>query len=302
MNPPESADVKEPEVREAQGHNALLGGITFGWLTLAAAAGVLGLVIISSAAVTNRTLLEAVALAGAAGGCLLGGAAVSSYVGNRAFRASWTAYFAFRPFLGAALAVLLYFGIRALIVSSNAPVNAMNHYGILAFAFLSGLFSKNALDKLLEISDAVFTRGSGLTAQFERRRNPPRALRELDPYHGFIVYQVSQIVRHSDKDSWLLRIWLQPHESSELRSQELILGEGSPRPNVRFRFTVFQHNCQSVTPQSTTITVENFEEKSEMVVFAFDPGDDMSEPLEALIEVSQHGRTVAVVNTHDSHS
>lgn len=282
-----------------KGHNTFLGGITFGWLTLAAAAGVLGLVIVSSEIITNRTLLEAVALAGAAGGCLPGGAAVGSYVGNRAFKASWTAYFSFRPVLGAAVAVLLYFGIRALIVSSNAPVDALNHYGILAFAFLSGLFSKGTLDRLLEISDAIVARSSGLSAQFERQRNPPRALRELDPYHGFIVHQVS---RQADGASRLLRIWLQPNEPSDQRSQELISGEGPAASNVKFRFTVFQHNCESVTPQSASITVGSPAEKSEQAVFTFDAGDGMSDSFEALVEVSQHGRTVAVVNARDSHS
>jgi hypothetical protein len=279
--------------------NTISGSLTLGWLTLAAGAIIFGIVSVSSTAVSDRTLLLAVALVGSAGGCLSAVAAVSSYVMNRAFQASWTAYFIFRPLIGSALSTLVYFAIRAGIVSSNAPVSSINHYGILVVSFAAGLFSKNALDKIFEVNDIIYSRSSGLSSEISRKRHLPPSIRELDSYRGFIVYQIR---RGSVPGSWFLQIWLQSGDPPDLESYELNIGEGSMPATVRFRFTVFQHDYQSVTPQSATVEVKNDDDKSEAIIFQFTGSDETEHPPVALIEVSQHGRTVAVVSTDDSHA
>ena len=278
--------------------DVVLGGLTLGWLAAGAIAIVVGIIAISSETLTNRTLLAAVALAGAAGGCVSAVTAVTSYVGNRAFRASWTAYFFFRPLLGAAIGTIIYFLIRAGIVSTNAPADVLNRYGIVAISAFAGLYSKAVLDKTLQIANVFTARKSAFATPLALRQDPPRALRELTPYHGFIVHEMVP----GSESTWLLRIWLQPKGDPDKRSQELRVGEGPASNTVRFRFTVFQHDYHSVTPQSGNIEVSSKEGRTKQLVFEFSGSENAGHPPTALVEISQHGRAVAVVSTYDPYS
>lgn len=98
-------------------------------------------------------------IAGAMGAFLHVAQSFATYVGNRSFSESWTWWYLLRPFMGAALAVVVYVVFRSALVPSSATVS--NAYGIVALASLSGMFSKQAIDKLNEIFTVAFRSAPG---------------------------------------------------------------------------------------------------------------------------------------------
>lgn len=92
-------------------------------------------------------------LAGVAGSFIHAAQSLSSYIGNKAFRASWTAWYLLRPWIGGVLGVGLYFAIRAGVVSGPSTVNP---YVVVAFGLLGGWFSKTTTDKLQEVFATLF--------------------------------------------------------------------------------------------------------------------------------------------------
>jgi hypothetical protein len=84
-----------------------------------------------------------------------------TYVGNRDLRTSWLWWYFLRTFIGIALALLFYFALRGGFFAQEATATEVNAYGIAALAGLTGLFSKQATDKLKEIFDTLFRTESG---------------------------------------------------------------------------------------------------------------------------------------------
>jgi MYXO-CTERM domain-containing protein len=78
------------------------------------------------------------------------------YVGNRKFVKSWTWWYLLRPFIGVALALLVYFAIRGGLISGSTGADSLSPYGIAALAGLAGLFSRQATDKLREVFETMF--------------------------------------------------------------------------------------------------------------------------------------------------
>lgn len=86
-----------------------------------------------------------------------------TYVGNRDLAMSWIWWYLLRTFIGIALALLFYFALRGGFFAQQASATEVNPYGVAALAGLTGLFSKQATDKLKEIFDTLFRteRGQG---------------------------------------------------------------------------------------------------------------------------------------------
>lgn len=108
-------------------------------------------------------LLLLVLLTGALGSFVHAATSFVTYVGNRSFTPSWTWWYVLRPFVGMGIAGIFYFVIRGgLVLLSAAPdIEKLSPYGIAAFAALSGLFSKQATDKLSDIFDNLFKTQKG---------------------------------------------------------------------------------------------------------------------------------------------
>ena len=102
-------------------------------------------------------------LAGMAGSFLHAAQSLSSYIGNRSFKISWTTWYILRPWIGGILGITLYFAIRAGVVAGATTVNP---YVVAAFGLLGGWFSKTATDKLQEVFETLFK-----TNQDERRHD-----------------------------------------------------------------------------------------------------------------------------------
>lgn len=88
----------------------------------------------------------------------------ADFVGNRRIQRSWLWWYALRPFIGFSLALIFYVAIRAGFFSTDADAEDLNVYGVAAIGAMTGMFSKQATDKLREMFDTLFR-----TAGDERR-------------------------------------------------------------------------------------------------------------------------------------
>jgi hypothetical protein len=104
---------------------------------------------------SDTRLLMLAAVSGALGSFIHAATSFSDYVGNQRIVGSWLTWYIFRPLIGAALAVVLYFVMRAGLLSA-ANGSDVNVYGVTAVAALTGMFSKQATDKLDEVFKTMF--------------------------------------------------------------------------------------------------------------------------------------------------
>jgi hypothetical protein len=93
-------------------------------------------------------------VAGVAGSFLHTAQSLSSYLGNGRFKASWSAWYVMRPWIGGILGFCLYFVFRAGLI---AGASAVNPFGVVAIGALGGWFSKTTTDKLQEVFETLFS-------------------------------------------------------------------------------------------------------------------------------------------------
>jgi hypothetical protein len=106
---------------------------------------------------------------GALGSFVHATTSLADFVGNREAIASWSLWFIVRPFVGSALALILYLILRGGLLSTAATDSAqgLNVYGLSAVAGLAGMFSRQATDKLGEVFDTLFR------TEVDRERKDP---------------------------------------------------------------------------------------------------------------------------------
>jgi uncharacterized membrane protein len=109
----------------------------------------------------DKDLFLLVILAGALGSAAHGATSFASYIGNSKFNPAWAWWYVLRPFIGIVIAVIIYFVLRAGFLTMGGEENKISPYGVVAFAALAGMFSKNATDKLSELFDTLFKTKSG---------------------------------------------------------------------------------------------------------------------------------------------
>jgi hypothetical protein len=100
-------------------------------------------------------LLLLAAVSGALGAFIHAATSLADYIGNQRIVSSWLTWYLFRPLIGGALAVVLYFVMRAGLLSA-AGGGDVNAHGVAAVAALAGMFSKQATDKLDEVFRTMF--------------------------------------------------------------------------------------------------------------------------------------------------
>lgn len=102
----------------------------------------------------GRFLLMA-AVAGALGSCIHLASSFVDYAGKSGLTRQWGWWYLLRPGIGAALAVVIYFVIHAGLISGagDAATGSLNPYGVCGVAALSGMFSRQATEKLKEVFD-----------------------------------------------------------------------------------------------------------------------------------------------------
>jgi hypothetical protein len=111
---------------------------------------------------TEGTILTMVVLWGALGGSLHLLRSLAAFVGNRQLVRSWILHYFTLPFIGGALAAIVYLLLRVGLVSPSSTtgdgsaIANLNVVAIYGFAAMSGLFAKAASDKLAELFGTLF--------------------------------------------------------------------------------------------------------------------------------------------------
>jgi hypothetical protein len=264
------------------------------WLLSALIAVIVGIGLITSETVSDTRLLLAVSLAGAGGAALQASTALVNFIGSRSYRRGWTLYFIVRPLLGAGVALTVYVVLRAAFVQSGLPTSSLNYYGILAISLLSGLLSSSVLVRLTEFYDTVFDIRTGLKNAGQRHgteAGPATELRRLDRYHGYLVHQ---LVPGERSDRSALHVWLQEQADETLESTEIDIGEGSLTAFASFYINVYAEMCD-VEPHGQALVAQLGDRESKRLIFGFRCPAGIVDP-NALLELTQRGRTVAVVS------
>jgi len=101
----------------------------------------------SPVAPESRCLLCAAA-AGALGSFIHLATSFVEHAGRGHLRAEWAWWYFLRPWIGSALALVVYFVIRAGLITGAGDASVVNAYGVAAMAALSGMFSHQATAKL----------------------------------------------------------------------------------------------------------------------------------------------------------
>lgn len=104
-------------------------------------------------------LLLLVMIAGALGAYVHAAQSYTTYIGNRKYKKQWTWWYVLRIPVGSALALFLYFTTRGGLITGTTPPDKtvdLNIFGIMSFAALAGLFSKQLIDKLGEVFSNFF--------------------------------------------------------------------------------------------------------------------------------------------------
>jgi hypothetical protein len=211
--------------------------------------------------------------------------------------------------LGAAVALVAYVILRATFVSSSAPAESLNYYGIVAVSFLAGVVSRNVVGRLTEIFDTLFeVRSAPRQGSLEAQLISATHQQDLDRFHGYVVHTVNDVSKpqassEGDGSARLeggraVRVWLQTERHPSFRSLPVDIGEGTQPKRVAFRINAFSEQCE-IEPRAGQLVIERDKPESNSVTFVLDctPG---VERLEAFLELSQRGRTVAVVSIFES--
>ena len=101
-------------------------------------------------------LITLVLCFGAAGGLLHLFSSLGRFVGERTLQRSWMLFYYLRPPVGAVLGLFAYLTLRMGVMSPGSTQADVNVYGVLTFAALTGMFSRQAIDKFAEVFDLLF--------------------------------------------------------------------------------------------------------------------------------------------------
>jgi hypothetical protein len=125
----------------------------------------------TSAKATEGQVLRMVILMGALGGAIHWMSSLVNYIGNGNFFRRWIPYYVLAPFQGAALAMLVYLLLRVGVLApptagtgTAGPAQGLNLLGLYAFAGLTGLFAKQAIEMLRDVFAVIFKKIEGKDA------------------------------------------------------------------------------------------------------------------------------------------
>jgi len=106
-------------------------------------------------------LLLLVVVTGALGSFVHTATSFGDFVGNQKLSTNWVWWYILRPFIGMALAAVVYAAIRAGFLTGGGTPNTLNLFGVAALSGMVGMFSKQATDKLSEVFNTLFRTAPG---------------------------------------------------------------------------------------------------------------------------------------------
>lgn len=101
-------------------------------------------------------MILVVVLSGALGSYVHGATSFVTFAGTRSIVASWRWWYILRPFIGSVLALGFYFVVRAGFFDTAQGTQTTTLLGFAAMAFLVGMFTRQATEKLSQLFDALF--------------------------------------------------------------------------------------------------------------------------------------------------
>jgi hypothetical protein len=130
----------------------------------------------------NTALFLIVILSGALGSLLHSLRSLYWYAGNRRLVWSWAVMYMLLPFSGAVLATIFYIIIRAGFLPSSGGTQTIPNtpYGFAALGALVGLFSEEAVLKLKQVAETVFSK----TQPGKDHATPPPKIASISPNTG----------------------------------------------------------------------------------------------------------------------
>jgi hypothetical protein len=138
----------------------------------------------------DERLILLVIVAGLLGSYIHSATSYADFRGNQQFAPSWLLWYLLRPFIGASLALVVYFAIRggllSVVLSGNQPTLAtdINPFGIAAIAGLTGMFSKQAADKLAEVFSTLFKSQGDSSRKDSLTPGPAPEITKIEPNQG----------------------------------------------------------------------------------------------------------------------
>jgi hypothetical protein len=138
----------------------------------------------------EERLILLVLVAGALGSYIHSATSYADYRGNQQFYPSWMLWYLLRPLVGVCLAMVVYFAVRGglllLIVNGSEATEArdINPFGVAAVAGLTGMFSKQAADKLAEVFTTLFRSQGDENRKDSLTPTPPPEIKTVDPKEG----------------------------------------------------------------------------------------------------------------------
>jgi hypothetical protein len=132
-----------------------------------------------SGKLNSKKLLILILLIGALGSNLHGLISLSGYIGNKTYEGSWFLWYILRPFAGAILSFLFYLTIMAGFF--NQITTQGEFFTIVALSGLVGLFSKQALNKLSDLFDFIFTSNKDKELKDKMTANPTPEIKTIVP-------------------------------------------------------------------------------------------------------------------------
>jgi hypothetical protein len=122
----------------------------------------------------EAAVLGMVILMGALGGCLHWTSSLAMFVGNGQLLRRWIPYYLIMPFEGAALAPVIYLLLRTGVLGTGSQGTStgtaqLNLVSLYAFAGLTGLFAKQAIEMLADVFAIIFKKIQAKDAVEEKK-------------------------------------------------------------------------------------------------------------------------------------
>jgi len=127
-------------------------------------------------------LLGMVLVIGALGAQLQALLSLADYVGNQKYEPSWTFYYFKRPFVGAVVALLVFSTLNGGVIKGEDAAKIIGSFwGMTSICLISGLFSRQAMDKMGQVFSVMFAADVKRENPLNDAKTTPPVLTKLTP-------------------------------------------------------------------------------------------------------------------------
>ncbi len=201
-------------------------------------------------------LLLLVIVAGGLGSFIHAATSFVDYVGNRKFVASWMLWYFMRPVIGSALALVLYMAVRGGLLTATAGAQSVSPFGVTALAFLSGMFSKQATDKLNELFTTLFKTSDGDGARKDKLDAGPKIV-SVDPARLAAQGAILDVTVNGSgfESTTIVRVNGQPRETTFVTASQLRVKVKTSDIADAATLSLTAHNAAGGSSAPATVTV-----------------------------------------------